>query len=108
MAIERDILNDIILDLKENYENSRKRILVFISSILKNTENQKKVDIQTLNYLLNIVVLSVKESNLYIKALEKFSFNEVIKAYEEQNKEELEKTEKLKKDVSEKTKGLYG
>lgn len=103
MAVEREIINETILDLKENYEMSRKRLWNNFQLVLNKTKDLKTYNTQLIDHFLTNVALAGKDSDLYIRALERFSFSEVIKAYQDENKDELEETEKSKKDVSEKT-----
>ncbi len=114
MAIEKEILDELIIDLKKNYEESKNIFQKLLMAILNQWEEvlekgkTPSLDHKSALALFSFLAFFKRDSETYIKILENVSFTEIIKAYNEKHKEEIKQAEELNKQISEKSKGLYG
>ena len=108
MSIPKEVLDEIILKIKERHQDSRNRVVKYVlDSVIKEATEKGSIPNQTLISLLNLTLDLLKNSELYISTLEKISFSEIIKIFEEKNKEQIEEAKRLEAEVSEKTEQLY-
>lgn len=113
MAVEKEILEGVVLNIKKIFEEKRREVLSeinqFFDAFEKELEEEKTPSIDAREYLsfTRRIIDMLMITHLYVDTLEKLSFSKVIEAYQERYKEELKQTEELQKQVSEKTKQLF-